>query len=64
AGNAVAVQNFFENFCMMTLVGLYIVMQKNHVPVVTTAFVFGGVILFSISLLAAKRLKQKHSIKR
>ncbi len=55
AGNAVAVQNFFENFCMMTLVGLYIVMAKNNVPVITTTFVFGGFILFAIGILALKR---------
>ena len=59
AGNAVAVQNFFENFCMLILVGLYIVMEKNDVSVITTAFVFGCLILFIICLLAIKRLRQK-----
>ena len=59
AGNAVAVQNFFENFCMLTLIGLYIVLQKNNVPVVTCAFVFGGIILFGIGILSFKRLRQK-----
>ena len=58
AGNAVAVQNFFENSCMLTLIGLYIVMQKNNVPVITCAFVFGSIILFSISILSFKRLRQ------
>lgn len=58
AGNAVAVQNFFENFCMMVLVGLYVLMEKNNVPAITTAFVFGNIILISIVILAAKRLKQ------
>lgn len=57
SGNAVAVQNFFENFCMLTLVGLYIVMQKNNVPVITSAFAFGGIILFSIAVLSFKRLR-------
>ena len=59
AGNAVAVQNFFENFCMMTLVGLYIALQKNNVPVITITFVFGGFILLAIGLLASARLRQK-----
>ncbi len=59
AGNAVAVQNFFENFCMLILVGLYIVMEKNDAPVITTAFIFGCLILFIISLLAIKRVRQK-----
>ena len=57
-GNAVAVQNFFENFCMLTLIGFYISMQKNNVPVISTAFIFGGVILFSIGILSFKRLRQ------
>ena len=57
AGNAVAVQNFFENTCMLTLIGLYIVMQKNNVPVITCAFVFGGIIVFSIGILSFKRLR-------
>ncbi len=59
AGNAVAVQNFFENLCMMVLVGLYIVMEKNNVPVVTATFTFGCLILLAISMLAIKRLRQK-----
>lgn len=58
AGNAVAVQNFFENFCMLTLIGLYIVMQKNNVPVISITFIFGGIILFSIGILSVKRLRQ------
>ncbi|MEQ1598907.1 MAG: lysophospholipid transporter LplT [Methylotenera sp.] len=59
AGNAVAVQNFFENFSMLILVGLYTVMEKNYTPVITTAFIFGCLILFIISLLAIKRVRQK-----
>jgi LPLT family lysophospholipid transporter-like MFS transporter len=58
AGNAVAVQNFFENFCMLILVGLYIVMEKNDVSVITTAFTFGGLILFIVSWLVIKRVRQ------
>lgn len=59
AGNAVAVQNFFENFCMMTLVGLYIVLEKNNISVITTTYVFGGIILLAISILAIKRWRQQ-----
>ena len=58
AGNAVAVQNFFENFCMLTLIGLYIVLQKNNVPVISITFIFGGIILLSIGILCFKRLRQ------
>jgi MFS transporter, LPLT family, lysophospholipid transporter len=58
SGNAVAVQNFFENFCMLTLIGLYIVLQKNDVPVIHITFIFGAIILIAIGLLSFKRLKQ------
>jgi LPLT family lysophospholipid transporter-like MFS transporter len=58
SGNAVAVQNFFENFCMLVLLGLFIVMEKNKVPIVTSTFVFGGIILLSVVILALKRLGQ------
>ena len=58
SGNAVAVQNFFENFCMLVLLGLFIVMEKNKVPIVTSTFIFGGIILLSVVILALKRLGQ------
>ncbi len=58
AGNAVAVQNFFENCTMLTLVGLYILMEKNSMPVVQAATIFGSVIFISISLIAILRLRQ------
>jgi MFS transporter, LPLT family, lysophospholipid transporter len=58
AGNAVAIQNFFENFSMMILVGLYIAMEKNHVPVITSTFILGGIILLSIGTLALERIRQ------
>ncbi len=58
AGNAVAVQNFFENCTMLLLVGLYILMQKNNIPVVQTATLFGAVVLVAISLLAFFRLRK------
>jgi LPLT family lysophospholipid transporter-like MFS transporter len=52
AGNAVAVQNFFENCTMLTLVGLYILMERSGMPVVQSATIFGAVIFISISLIA------------
>lgn len=56
AGHAVAVQNFFENFAMLGLVGLYTLMDKSSMPVIQSATTFGGVVLVAISLLAAFRL--------
>ncbi len=61
AGNAVAVQNFFENFCMLTLIGLYIMLQKNNVPVIHITFIFGAIILLSVCVLSFKRLRQNSS---
>lgn len=59
SGNAVAVQNFFENSAMLALVGIYILMQKNGVPVVMATTLFGGLIFVAISLLAYARLKRR-----
>ncbi len=58
AGNAVAVQNFFENLSMMALVGLYIMMQRINLSVINTAFIFGSLILCLISMMAFDRLRQ------
>ncbi len=58
AGNAVAVQNFFENFSMMTLVGLFIVLEKANIAAVSSAFIFGCLIFFAIGILAFKQIKQ------
>lgn len=58
-GNAVAVQNFFENFAILLLLGLYTAMDRSDVPVVQSATIFGGVVLVSISLLAGYRIKNK-----
>lgn len=59
AGHAVAVQNFFENFAMLGLVGLYTLMDKSGMPVVQSTTTFGSVVLVAISLLAAFRLMKK-----
>lgn len=52
AGNAVAVQNFFENCTMLVLIGLYVAMQKSGLAVVQTATLFGAIIFMAISLIA------------
>ena len=58
AGHAVAVQNFIENLVMLSLVGLYTLMDKGGMPVVQSATIFGGVVLAAISALAVYRLKR------
>lgn len=59
AGNAVAVQNFFENCTMLTLVGIYVVMKKNGLPIVQIATIFGAVVVMCISLIAGARFFRK-----
>lgn len=59
AGHAVAVQNFFENFAMLGLIGLYTLMDKGGMPVVQSATIFGGVVLAAIGTLAIFRIKNK-----
>jgi LPLT family lysophospholipid transporter-like MFS transporter len=56
AGNAVAVQNFVENCTMLTLIGFYVLLEKNNLPIVDIATIFGGVVFLSISLIAGLRL--------
>jgi LPLT family lysophospholipid transporter-like MFS transporter len=58
AGNAVAVQNFFENISMMALVGLYILMQKINLPTTSIALIFGGLIFCAIGMLVFGRLRR------
>ncbi|OIR04967.1 lysophospholipid transporter LplT [mine drainage metagenome] len=58
AGNAVAVQNFFENCTMLTLIGVYIMLEKSGMPVVQAATIFGGIIFVAISLLALIRVRK------
>ncbi len=58
AGHAVAVQNFVENFAMLGLVGLYVLMQGSGMPVVESATLFGGVVTLAIGGLALYRLRR------
>ena len=59
AGHAVAVQNFFENFAMLGLVGLYTLMDKSGIPVIQSAALFGVVVTMAIGLLATFRLLKR-----
>ena len=59
AGNAVAVQNFFENCTMLTLVGIYILLERAGTPVILSSMIFGGIIFAAISVIAWFRWSQK-----
>ncbi|MBS4098141.1 MAG: lysophospholipid transporter LplT [Sulfuricella sp.] len=57
AGHAIAVQNVFENFAMIVMVGLYTLMVKVGMSVITSASLFGLVVFLSIGTLAWLRVR-------
>lgn len=59
AGHAIAVQNLFENICMLLMVGLYTVLEKQGMPVIHSTVAVGLVVFAAIGLLAAQRLWHK-----
>jgi len=60
AGHAIAVQNLFENFLMLLMIGFYTLLDKNHTPVVISTIAVGTLVLVAISTLAWMRLAQKN----
>ncbi|BCB25934.1 lysophospholipid transporter LplT [Sulfurimicrobium lacus] len=58
AGHAIAIQNVFENFAMIVMVGLYALMVKAGMEVVASASLFGLVVFFAIGTLAWLRISK------
>ncbi|HEU4707883.1 MAG TPA: lysophospholipid transporter LplT [Methylophilaceae bacterium] len=56
SGHAIAIQNFFENCCMISVVGLYALMAKSGLPVIFMVVIFGGLIVAAIGTLSWFRL--------
>lgn len=56
AGHAIAVQNVFENLAMIVMVGLYTLMVKAGMPVITSATLFGLAVFAAIGGLAWQRM--------
>ncbi len=52
AGNAVAVQNFFENCTMLILVAIYVMLERANIPVVLITTIFGLVVFLAIGAIA------------
>ncbi|MDP1620641.1 MAG: MFS transporter, partial [bacterium] len=61
AGHAIAVQNFFENLTMLLLIGVYVLMTKADMPIVSAATWFGALVLMGIGLLAWWRLASREA---
>lgn len=57
-GHAIAVQNFFENFCMLLMVGFYTLLTKSGASAIDSTVVIGALVLSAISLLAWSRLRR------
>ena len=58
AGHAIAVQNFFENFCMLLMIGFYTLLDKNHTPVLISTVAVGALVLTAITTLAWIRVRR------
>ena len=62
SGHAIAVQNFFENCCMLLMIGFYTVLDKNQVAVTTSTVAVGALVLVVTSWLAWRRLWHSNPI--
>lgn len=58
AGHAIAVQNLFENFAMVIMVGLYTLMVSAGMDVVASASLFGLVVFLTVAVLAWQRVRK------
>lgn len=58
AGNALAVQNFFENFAMLGLVGIYYALNKAGLEIQTIVICFGTSLFLLLGWLAISRVRK------
>jgi LPLT family lysophospholipid transporter-like MFS transporter len=61
SGHAIAIQNFFENCCMISVVGLYALMAKSGLHVVLMVIMFGALIMAAVGILSWLRLSKQES---
>lgn len=59
SGHAIAVKNFFDNLCMLMMIGAYTLMDKSGISIVTSTMLIGLLVTALIGLLAYFRLKKK-----
>ncbi|TCV89569.1 lysophospholipid transporter LplT [Sulfurirhabdus autotrophica] len=62
SGHAIAIQNVFENFMMIIMVGLYTLMVKAGMPVVASASLFGLLVFLAIGMLAWLRMRKMKGV--
>jgi LPLT family lysophospholipid transporter-like MFS transporter len=51
SGHAIAILNFFESTCMVSIVGIYTLMAKSGIGAVSLVVLFGGLILVAVCIL-------------
>lgn len=61
AGHAIAVQNFFENFCMLLMIGFYTIMAKSGASVIASTTAVGVLVFVCITLLAYLRVARSNN---
>lgn len=64
AGHAIAIQNFFENGCMLLMIGFYTLLDKQGVSVVDSTMIVGAVVLLAIGSLSLLRYSQTRKMPR
>lgn len=57
AGHAIAIQNFFENCCMLMMIGFYTLLDKQGVSVLSSTVAVGAVVLLAIGSLSMLRCR-------
>ena len=57
AGHAIAIQNFFENCCMLMMIGFYTLLDKQGVSVLSSTVAVGAVVLLAIGSLSWLRYR-------
>lgn len=61
SGHAIAVKNFFDNLCMLLMIGAYTLMDKSGVIIITSTVLIGAIIIVAIGLITHFRLRQSRN---
>ncbi|WP_287109817.1 lysophospholipid transporter LplT [Methylobacillus sp.] len=57
SGHAIAIQNLFENICMLLMMGFYILLSRQQLPVIPATVAIGGLVFLAIGGLAWSRIR-------
>lgn len=62
AGHAISIQNLFENLSMLLMMGIYILLSKQQLPVIPITVTIGGLVLVAIGGLTWFRLRSRSDV--